>query len=79
MYGTSDRIGHRTIERKSPSSEENLNVRKKTRKGSEEKCIGYPVGYCGRRCVAGHFGLEPAMRSRRWHSDAVGRPMDVPN
>ena len=41
MYGTSDRIGHRTIERKSPSSEENLYVRKKTRKGSEENCIGY--------------------------------------
>ena len=31
-----------------------------------------PVGYCGRRCVAGHCGLEPAMRSRRWRSDAVG-------
>ena len=41
MYGTSDRIGHRTIQRKSPSSEENLYVRKKTRKVSEENCIGY--------------------------------------
>ena len=33
-----------------------------------------PVGYCGRRCVAGDCGLEPAMRSRRWRSDAVGLP-----
>ena len=33
-----------------------------------------PVGYCGRQCVAGHCGLEPAMRSRRWRSDAVGLP-----
>jgi hypothetical protein len=33
-----------------------------------------PVGYCGRRCVAGHCGLEPAMRSRRWRSDAVRLP-----
>ena len=41
MYGTSDRIEHRTIQRKSPSSEENLYVRKKTRKVSEENCIGY--------------------------------------
>ena len=43
MYGTSDRIGHRTIQRKSPSSEENLYVRKKTRKSSEENCIGYEL------------------------------------
>ena len=33
-----------------------------------------PGGYCGRQCVAGHFGLEPATRSRRWRSDAVGLP-----
>ena len=40
-YATSDRTGHRTIQRKSPSSEEKLYVRKKTCKVSEENCIGY--------------------------------------